>query len=73
MTVDVALVPFGDADNLFMTAAQGSEAPDLMRLSSDQLGAIGEFVLTVFLCWRTFAPISLRLSVLNSTLARFMP
>ena len=42
ITVDVALVPFGDADNLFMTAAQGGEAPDLMRLSSDQLGAIGE-------------------------------
>lgn len=42
VTVDVALVPFGDADNLFMTAAQGGEAPDLMRLSSDQLGAIGE-------------------------------
>ncbi|MGB1679602.1 MAG: hypothetical protein ACPHFV_06115, partial [Poseidonia sp.] len=40
--VDVALVPFGDADNLFMTAAQGGEAPDIMRLSSDQLGAIGE-------------------------------
>jgi arabinogalactan oligomer/maltooligosaccharide transport system permease protein len=40
--VEVALVPFGDADNLFMTAAQGGEAPDLMRLSSDQLGAIGE-------------------------------
>ena len=32
ITVDVALVPFGDADNLFMTAAQGGEAPDLMRL-----------------------------------------
>lgn len=42
ITIDVALVPFGDADNLFMTAAQGGEAPDLMRLSSDQLGAIGE-------------------------------
>lgn len=42
ITVEVALVPFGDADNLFMTAAQGGEAPDLMRLSSDQLGAIGE-------------------------------
>jgi arabinogalactan oligomer/maltooligosaccharide transport system permease protein len=42
VSVDVALVPFGDADNLFMTAAQGGEAPDLMRLSSDQLGAIGE-------------------------------
>ena len=42
ITVDASLVPFGDADNLFMTAAQGGEAPDLMRLSSDQLGAIGE-------------------------------
>ncbi|RJU98177.1 MAG: extracellular solute-binding protein [Candidatus Poseidoniales archaeon] len=42
ITVEVALVPFGDADQLFMTAAQGGEAPDLMRLSSDQLGAIGE-------------------------------
>ena len=42
ITVEVALVPFGDADSLFMTAAQGGEAPDLMRLSSDQLGAIGE-------------------------------
>ena len=42
ITVEVTLVPFGDADNLFMTAAQGGEAPDLMRLSSDQLGAIGE-------------------------------
>ena len=25
-----------------MVAAQGGQAPDLMRLSSDQLGAIGE-------------------------------
>ena len=36
------MVPFGNADQLFMTAAQGGQAPDLMRLSSDQLGAIGE-------------------------------
>ena len=42
ITVDVTLVPFGNADQLFMTAAQGGQAPDLMRLSSDQLGAIGE-------------------------------
>ena len=42
ITVDVALVPFGEASNQFMTAAQGGVAPDLMRLSSDQLGAIGE-------------------------------
>ena len=38
ITVDASLVPFGDADNLFMTAAQGGEAPDLMRLSSDPTG-----------------------------------
>ena len=42
ITVEMTLVPFGNADQLFMTAAQGGEAPDLMRLSSDQLGAIGE-------------------------------
>ena len=42
VTVDVTMVPFASADQLFMTAAQGGQAPDLMRLSSDQLGAIGE-------------------------------
>ena len=42
ITVEVTMVPFGNADQLFMTAAQGGQAPDLMRLSSDQLGAIGE-------------------------------
>ena len=42
VTVEVTMVPFGNADQLFMTAAQGGQAPDLMRLSSDQLGAIGE-------------------------------
>ena len=42
VTVDVTMVPFGNAAQLFMTAAQGGQAPDLMRLSSDQLGAIGE-------------------------------
>ena len=42
ITVEITLVPFGNADQLFMTAAQGGQAPDLMRLSSDQLGAIGE-------------------------------
>ena len=42
VTVDVTMVPFGNADQLFMTIAQGGQAPDLMRLSSDQLGAIGE-------------------------------
>ena len=42
VSVDITMVPFGNADQLFMTAAQGGQAPDLMRLSSDQLGAIGE-------------------------------
>ena len=42
ITVEITLVPYANADQLFMTAAQGGEAPDLMRLSSDQLGAIGE-------------------------------
>ncbi len=42
ISVEVTMVPFGNADQLFMTAAQGGQAPDLMRLSSDQLGAIGE-------------------------------
>ena len=42
VTVEITMVPFGNADQLFMTAAQGGQAPDLMRLSSDQLGAIGE-------------------------------
>ncbi len=40
--VEVTMVPFANADQLFMTAAQGGEAPDLIRLSSDQLGKIGE-------------------------------
>ncbi len=42
IAVEETLVPFANADQLFMTAAQGGEAPDLMRLSSDQLGAIGD-------------------------------
>jgi len=42
ITVEITMIPFGNADQLFMTAAQGGQAPDLMRLSSDQLGAIGE-------------------------------
>ena len=42
ISVEVTMIPFSNADQLFMTAAQGGEAPDLMRLSSDQLGAIGE-------------------------------
>ena len=40
--VEVTGVPFGDIDQLYLTAAQGGEAPDLVRLSSDQLGEIGE-------------------------------
>ena len=42
ITVEITMVPFGNADQLFLTAAQGGQAPDLMRLSSDQLGSIGE-------------------------------
>ena len=40
--IEVTGVPFSNADQLFMTAAQGGEAPDLIRLSSDQLGKIGD-------------------------------
>jgi arabinogalactan oligomer/maltooligosaccharide transport system permease protein len=40
--IEVTAVPFGDIDQLFQTAAQGGEAPDLVRLSSDQLGKIGQ-------------------------------
>jgi len=40
--VEATLIPFANADQLFMTAAQGGESPDLIRLSSDQLGRIGE-------------------------------
>ena len=42
ISVVSTMVPYGNADQLFMTAAQGGEAPDLVRLSSDQLGKIGE-------------------------------
>ena len=42
ITIEVTGVPFGDIDQLYLTAAQGGEAPDLVRLSSDQLGEIGE-------------------------------
>ncbi|MEE2747484.1 MAG: extracellular solute-binding protein [Candidatus Thermoplasmatota archaeon] len=42
ITIEVTGVPFGDIDQLYLTAAQGGEAPDIVRLSSDQLGAIGE-------------------------------
>ncbi|HJM40592.1 MAG TPA: extracellular solute-binding protein [Candidatus Thalassarchaeaceae archaeon] len=40
--IEVTGVPFGDIDQLYLIAAQGGEAPDLVRLSSDQLGEIGE-------------------------------
>ena len=42
INVQVTGVPFGDIDQLYLTAAQGGEAPDLVRLSSDQLGEVGE-------------------------------
>ena len=42
VAIEVTGVPFGDIDQLYLTAAQGGEAPDLVRLSSDQLGEIGE-------------------------------
>ncbi len=40
--VEATLIPYTNAAQLYMTAAQGGEAPDLVRLSSDQLGKIGE-------------------------------
>ena len=40
--VKATRVSYGDADQLFMTAAQGGEAPDLLRISSDSLGKFGE-------------------------------
>jgi len=40
--IEVTGVPYSNADQLFMTAAQGGEAPDIIRLSSDQLGKIGD-------------------------------
>ena len=40
--VKATRVSYGDADQLFMTAAQGGEAPDLIRISSDSLGKFGE-------------------------------
>ena len=45
ITIEVTGVPFGDIDQLYLTAAQGGEAPDLVRLSSDQLGEIGDCLL----------------------------
>ena len=40
--VKATRVSYGDSDQLFMTAAQGGEAPDLIRISSDSLGKFGE-------------------------------
>ena len=40
--VEATRVSYGDADQLFITAAQGGEAPDLLRISSDSLGKFGE-------------------------------
>ena len=40
--VDATMKPYTEANQVFMTAAQGGQAPDLMRFSNDQLGAIGE-------------------------------
>ena len=42
VNVKATRVSYGDADQLFMTAAQGGEAPDLLRISSDSLGKFGE-------------------------------
>ena len=41
--VDSTRVSYDDADQLFLTAAQGGEAPDLIRVSSDSLGKFGEY------------------------------
>ena len=40
--VQISAIPYPEADQQFMIAAQGGEAPDLVRLSSDQLGKIGD-------------------------------
>ncbi|RCH73996.1 MAG: extracellular solute-binding protein [Candidatus Poseidoniales archaeon] len=40
--VETSAIPFSEAARQFMIAAQGGEAPDVVRLSSDQLGEIGE-------------------------------
>ena len=42
ISIEVTGVPFSDIDRLYEIAAQGGEAPDIVRLSSDQLGKIGE-------------------------------
>jgi len=40
--VDATRVSYGDVDQLYITAAQGGEAPDLVRISSDSMGKFGE-------------------------------
>ena len=39
--IEVTGVPFADMAGLYKIAAQGGEAPDIVRLSSDDLGEIG--------------------------------
>jgi len=41
ITIDVSNRPFMQAADSFRVAAQGGEAPDLMRFASDQLGQVG--------------------------------
>ena len=48
--VDATMKPYTEANQVFMTAAQGGQAPDLMRFSNDQLGAIGEVRVNGFPC-----------------------
>tara|TARA_Y100000817_G_scaffold311494_1_gene303731 strand:- start:46 stop:588 length:543 start_codon:yes stop_codon:yes gene_type:complete len=40
--VEVTGIPFADIDRQYEIAAQAGQAPDIVRLSSDQLGKIGE-------------------------------
>ena len=40
--VKVTNKPYDDSDQQFQIAAQGGEAPDLLRVSSDSLGKFGE-------------------------------
>ena len=40
--IEVTGIPFADIDRQYEIAAQAGQAPDIVRLSSDQLGKIGE-------------------------------
>ena len=42
IVVEVTSIPFADIDRQYEIAAQAGQAPDIVRLSSDQLGKIGE-------------------------------